>query len=116
MEDGKFGIAEGKLACLSVQEEAAQRISTSNGSLAIFSGSARTWLFDVVHRLTAAADLGKQMVGERTTAFHATETGRLALGYDRNGARIAVGMPITGHPPHRSGQARFEHPAPTLGV
>jgi hypothetical protein len=38
------------------------------------------------HRLTAAADLGKQMVGERTTAFHATETGRLALGYDRNGA------------------------------
>jgi TIR domain len=29
---------------------------------------------------------------------------------------IAVGMPITGHPPHRSGQARFEHPAPTLGV
>jgi ribonuclease T len=32
----------------SVQEEAAQRILTSNGSLAIFSGSARTWLFDVV--------------------------------------------------------------------
>ena len=37
----------------------------------------------------------------------------------RNGreeARIAVGMPITGHPPHRSGRAQFGHPAPTLGV
>jgi hypothetical protein len=42
------------------------------------------------HRLTAAADLGKQMVGERTTAFHATETGRLALGYDRNGADLVI--------------------------
>jgi hypothetical protein len=42
------------------------------------------------HRLTAAADLGKQMVGERTTAFHATETGRLALGYDRNGASSPI--------------------------
>jgi len=30
--------------------------------------------------------------------------------------RIAVGMPIAGHPPHRSGRAQFEHPAPTLGV
>jgi hypothetical protein len=29
---------------------------------------------------------------------------------------IAVGMPIAGHPPHRSGQARFGHPALTLGV
>jgi hypothetical protein len=29
---------------------------------------------------------------------------------------IAVGMPITGHPPHRSGQARFGHPALTSGV
>jgi hypothetical protein len=44
------------------------------------------------HRLTAAADLGKQMVGERTTAFHATETGRLALGYDRNGARAGIAI------------------------
>ena len=37
----------------------------------------------------------------------------------RNGSscpRIAVGMPITGHPPHRSGQARFEHPVLTSGV
>ena len=42
------------------------------------------------HQLTAAADLGKQMVGERTTAFHATETGRLALGYDRNGASSPI--------------------------
>src|SRR5262249_42145187 len=32
------------------------------------------------------------------------------------GKRIAVGMPIAGHPPHRSGQARFGHPALTLGV
>jgi hypothetical protein len=30
--------------------------------------------------------------------------------------RIAVGMPIAGHPPHGSGRAQFEHPAPTLGV
>jgi len=29
---------------------------------------------------------------------------------------IAVGMPIAGHPPHGSGRAQFEHPAPTLGV
>ena len=34
----------------------------------------------------------------------------------RFGCRIAVGMPITEHPPHRSGQAGFPHPAPTLGV
>ena len=27
---------------------------------------------------------------------------------------IAVGMPITGHPPHRTGRAAFPHPAPTL--
>ena len=33
-----------------------------------------------------------------------------------NRPRIAVGMPIAGHPPHRSGRAQFEHPAPTLGV
>ncbi len=30
--------------------------------------------------------------------------------------RIAVGMPVAGHPPHRSGQARFEHPALTLSI
>ena len=29
---------------------------------------------------------------------------------------IAVGMPIAGHPPHRSGRAEFPHPAPTSGV
>ena len=29
---------------------------------------------------------------------------------------IAVGIPITGHPPHRSRRARFAHRAPTLGV
>src|SRR5215472_11362065 len=33
-----------------------------------------------------------------------------------NGRSIAVGMPIAGHPPRRSGRAQFEHPAPTLGV
>ena len=27
---------------------------------------------------------------------------------------IAVGMPITEHPPHRTGRAAFPHPAPTL--
>jgi hypothetical protein len=32
------------------------------------------------------------------------------------GDRIAVGMPITGHPPHRTGRAAFPHPAPTLDV
>jgi hypothetical protein len=25
-------------------------------------------------------------------------------------------MPITGHPPHRTGRAAFPHPAPTLDV
>ena len=29
---------------------------------------------------------------------------------------IAVGIPITGHPPHRSRRAQFTHRAPTLGV
>jgi len=29
---------------------------------------------------------------------------------------IAVGMPVTGHPPHRTGRAAFPHPAPTLDV
>jgi hypothetical protein len=29
---------------------------------------------------------------------------------------IAVGMPVTGHPPHRSVRAQFGHTAPTLGV
>src|SRR5712675_899422 len=28
---------------------------------------------------------------------------------------IAVGMPITEHPPHRAGRAAFPHPAPNLG-
>src|SRR5215472_9475516 len=31
-------------------------------------------------------------------------------------SRIAVGMPIAGHPPRGSGRAQFEHPALTLGV
>src|SRR5271155_984502 len=30
-------------------------------------------------------------------------------------AHIAVGTPIAGRPPHRSGRARFRHPAPTSG-
>ena len=30
--------------------------------------------------------------------------------------RMAVGMLIAEHPPHRSGRAQFEHPAPTSGV
>jgi len=29
---------------------------------------------------------------------------------------IAVGMPVTRHPPHRSVRARFGHTAPTLGI
>jgi len=29
---------------------------------------------------------------------------------------IAVGMPVTGHPPHRSQRAQLTHWAPTLGV
>ena len=29
---------------------------------------------------------------------------------------IAVGMPLTEHPPHRSRRAQFTHRAPTLGV
>jgi hypothetical protein len=30
--------------------------------------------------------------------------------------KFAVGTSIAGRPPHRSGRARFEHPAPTSGV
>ena len=33
----------------------------------------------------------------------------------RRGPWIAVGMPIAGNPPHRSGHAQFTHPAPALG-
>jgi DNA topoisomerase IA len=29
---------------------------------------------------------------------------------------IAVGMPVTEHPPHRTGRAAFPHPAPTFDV
>lgn len=29
---------------------------------------------------------------------------------------VAVGMAITGHPPHRSGRALLTHPAPILGI
>ena len=29
---------------------------------------------------------------------------------------IAVGMPVTEHPPHRTGRAAFPHPAPTSDV
>ena len=36
--------------------------------------------------------------------------------FSRPAQRIAVGTPIAGRPPHRSGQARFRHPAPTSGV
>ena len=32
------------------------------------------------------------------------------------GGGIAVGTPITEHPPHRSERAQFTHSAPTLGV
>ena len=32
------------------------------------------------------------------------------------GWRFAVGMTITGHPPHRPGQAQFGHSALILGV
>ena len=30
--------------------------------------------------------------------------------------RVAVGMAITGHPPHRSGRALLTHPAPISGI
>ena len=32
------------------------------------------------------------------------------------GANIAVGMPVTRHPLHRSGREALPHPAPTLGM
>jgi hypothetical protein len=41
---------------------------------------------------------------------------RRKLRRQRRAGLIAVGMPIAGHPPHGSGRAQFEHPAPTLGV
>ena len=37
-------------------------------------------------------------------------------GGKRHEMPIAVGTPITGRPPHRTGRARLRHPAPTLGV
>jgi len=36
----------------------------------------------------------------------------ILCGY-RNG--VAVGMPVTRHPPHRSGLEELPHPAPALG-
>jgi hypothetical protein len=41
-----------------------------------------------------------------------------ALGGDADDeqlAAIAVGMPVTGDPSHRTGRAAFRHPAPALG-
>src|SRR5215469_15405054 len=52
---------------------------------------------------------------ERTAAFPNPDSSGYVMGNVSCGSRIAVGMPIAGHPPHRSGRAQFEHPAPTLG-
>jgi hypothetical protein len=39
-----------------------------------------------------------------------------STGNSRPRGSFAVGTSIAGRPPHRSGRARFEHPAPTSGV
>ena len=41
---------------------------------------------------------------------------RAPLGVVKQSPGIAVGIPITEHPPHRSEHAQFTHSAPTLGV
>ena len=51
------------------------------------------------------------------SAFPGRVTGSACTSsFSRLARRIAVGTPITGRPPHRSGLARLRHPAPTLGV
>jgi hypothetical protein len=54
----------------------------------------------------------------RATIYRALRLVLLLVGPQVRSERrhIAVGMPITGHPPHRTGRAAFPHPAPTLDV
>ena len=43
--------------------------------------------------------------------------GNIWAGYRKDRMEwIAVGMPLSEHPPHRSQRAQFTHWAPTLGV
>ena len=53
---------------------------------------------------------------EGTTAVRKKRTFRVGLANAQYRPRMAVGMLIAEHPPHRSGRAQFEHPAPTSGV
>jgi hypothetical protein len=77
------------------------------------------WLGVVIVVLNEGSDIGLELidaamdaaldllVGEqREPAFDLIEPG---------GAGFAVGTPITGCPPPRSGRARLRHPAPTSG-
>jgi transposase InsO family protein len=43
--------------------------------------------------------------------YYNTQRRHSSLGY----VPIAVGTPITGRPPHRSGRAQLRHPAPAAG-
>jgi hypothetical protein len=73
----------------------------------------------------------KELAVGRGLRIEGTELGQAALGetFAETGADeeqrqtaaaftlvIAVGMPVTGHPPHRSVRAQFGHTAPTSGV
>jgi len=51
-------------------------------------------------------DLRNQLINAGLVPQHLQER--------RPAGLIAVGMPITEHPPHRTGRAAFPHPAPTL--
>jgi hypothetical protein len=61
----------------------------------------------------ALARIGGQEVVAALSAPRTGETMGEDAAFPR---RIAVGMPVTRHPPHRSERARFGHSAPTSGV
>jgi hypothetical protein len=69
-------------------------------------------------------DRGLQQLLDASLAENAAEApelrrvarqARLVIGHAAE-ELIAVGMPVTRHPPHRSERARFRHSAPTSGV
>jgi hypothetical protein len=63
------------------------------------------------HALDQTEDFSCVTRGVYTWRLHMVDNAVVSLG-----TLIAVGMPIAGHPPHRSGRAEFPHPAPTSGV
>jgi hypothetical protein len=63
---------------------------------------------------STVSDLNKKIYGTIEAWRNRPIEGE-GLGAAQPNQKIAVGTPITEHPPHRSVRARFGHTAPTLG-